>query len=160
MISNLCLIFYYVVDWVLPNQIDCFTKDSWAVKRVSNQRRVFVLPVTRVRTAVFIKPSKMFAWLDVKVPLGSAATSPAFSLSRRFSSVLCYPCSLIFAIYVPQAYESFMTLCQHSAKSTLSSRIVKLNLRAVEGKGIYSTTFQSQVSIWTLSFICRLFTTL
>lgn len=114
------------------NQIDCFTNDSWAVKRIRNQRRVFVLPVTRVRTAVFIKPSKMFAWLDVKAPLGSAATSPAFSLSLSF---LFCPLLSLFAHfhYVPHAYESFMTFCQHSVKSTLSSHIVKLNLRTVEG---------------------------
>lgn len=93
MISNVSLSLMQSIESCLL-QIDCFTNDSWAIKRVSSQRRVFVLPVTRVRTAVFIKPSKMFAWLDVKAPLGSAAASPAFSLSLSF---LPRPLLLLFA---------------------------------------------------------------
>ncbi|EFN60387.1 hypothetical protein EAG_02099 [Camponotus floridanus] len=87
----------------------------------------------------------MFAWLDVKVPLGSAATSPAFSLSRRFSSVLCYPCSLIFAIYVPQAYESFMTALSAQCKNRNDSRRgdgIRRDLSCLDLKLMRSTLIQ------------------
>ena len=94
-------------------------------KQVSSQRHVFDLAVTRVRTTVFIKPSKMFAWLNVKAPLGSAAASSAF-LSLSFCPVLCCSCSLIFTMCVLHVHESFMTLCKHRKHGVHLSALLSL----------------------------------
>lgn len=98
---------------------------GWARRRVGGgQRRIFKqqtgcnasATLTRVRSAVFIKPSKMFAWLDVKAPLGSAACvlPPIFVAP---ASSLPPVCARSLVMYVPHAHERACSVNAENAGS-------------------------------------------